>query len=284
MKKAEAISILATSVRPREAKDRARYDEAVKMAIEALKCSETPKSSERTAKTTQDAQDKDLDWTILSKSIIPNLVPDGVVAGIVQNQLHLEESIHRIKQLTGISIDDLLNLLAQGYELKAPSTQTDLLADVSKKVERTAETAQNTSSSCAHENDVIFRKAAIDAVRKNTFRLSFAEEQNCAGHVAWSAEAVYSDVMEGALFELPSAQPEQKTDEWIPISKETNPTKSGWYLVTVHEDVTNDNERFTGMAEFNATNGMWYDIDEPTDMYLRWMPLPAPYRGGEKET
>ena len=37
MKKAEAISILATSVRPREAKDRARYDKAVKMAIEALK-------------------------------------------------------------------------------------------------------------------------------------------------------------------------------------------------------------------------------------------------------
>ena len=79
----------------------------------------------------------------------------------------------------------------------------------------------------------------------------------------------------------PSAQPEQKKDEWIPISKETNPTKSGWYLVTVHEDATNDNERFTGMAEFNAINGMWYDIGEPTDMYLRWMPLPAPYRGGE---
>ena len=52
-------------------------------------------------------------------------------------------------------------------------------------------------------------------------------------------------------------------------------------FVTVHEDATNDNERFTGMAEFNAINGMWYDIDEPTDMYLRWMPLPAPYRGGE---
>lgn len=60
MKKAEAISILATSVRPREPKDRARYDEAVKMAIEALKCSETPKSSERTAETAQNAQDEDL--------------------------------------------------------------------------------------------------------------------------------------------------------------------------------------------------------------------------------
>lgn len=53
MKKAEAISILATSIRPREAKDRARYDEAVKMVIEALKCSETPKSSERTSETAQ---------------------------------------------------------------------------------------------------------------------------------------------------------------------------------------------------------------------------------------
>lgn len=36
MKKDEAISILATSSRPREPKDRARYDEAVKMAIDAL--------------------------------------------------------------------------------------------------------------------------------------------------------------------------------------------------------------------------------------------------------
>lgn len=53
MKKTEAISILATSIRPREPKDRARYDEAVKMAIEALKCSETPKSSERAVEATQ---------------------------------------------------------------------------------------------------------------------------------------------------------------------------------------------------------------------------------------
>jgi len=36
MKKNEAISILATSARPREPKNRKRYDEAVKMAIEAL--------------------------------------------------------------------------------------------------------------------------------------------------------------------------------------------------------------------------------------------------------
>lgn len=71
-------------------------------------------------------------------------------------------------------------------------------------------------------SDLIDREAAIDAVRKNTFRLTFAEEQNCEGHVAWSAEAVYSDVMEGALLELPSAQPklEQNThSEWAESDK-----------------------------------------------------------------
>ena len=97
--------------------------------------------------------------------------------------------------------------------------------------------------------DLISRQAAIDALTHE-----------------W--DGMVTSVFD-VIKSLPSAQPEQKTDEWIPISKETNPTKSGWYLVTV-------------MAEFYATDGMWYDIDEPTDMYLRWMPLPEPYRGGEE--
>ena len=59
--------------------------------------------------------------------------------------------------------------------------------------------------------DAISRQAAIDAVKKNTFRLTFAEEQGCEGHVAWSAEAVYSDVIEGALLELPPVNPQPKT-------------------------------------------------------------------------
>lgn len=62
-------------------------------------------------------------------------------------------------------------------------------------------------------NDCISRQAAIDAVKKNTFRLTFAEEQNCEGHLAWSANAVYSDVIEGALLELPSTQSEKRTEE-----------------------------------------------------------------------
>lgn len=63
---------------------------------------------------------------------------------------------------------------------------------------------------------IIYLDDAIDAVKRNTFRLTFAEEQNCEGHVAWSAEAVYSDVMEGELLELPSAQPE----DWMEQNKD----------------------------------------------------------------
>ena len=116
-------------------------------------------------------------------------------------------------------------------------------------------------------DDLISRQAAIDAVNRALDRETLLNR-------------LVRKVVVDAIRIVPPAQPEQR---WIPISKETKPTKSGWYLVTAHEDATNDNERFTGMAEFNATNGMWYDIDEPTDMYLRWMPLPAPYRGGGTE-
>ena len=74
-------------------------------------------------------------------------------------------------------------------------------------------------------DDLISRQAAIDAVKKNTFRLTFAEEQNCEGHVAWSANAVYSDVMQGALLELPSAQPER-----ICVNCGRTANNGGWYV------------------------------------------------------
>ena len=70
---------------------------------------------------------------------------------------------------------------------------------------------------------MISRQAAIDALKRNTFRLTFAEEQNCEGHVAWSAKAVYSEVMEGVLLDLPSAQPERKKGKWIKVSGYATP-------------------------------------------------------------
>ena len=140
-------------------------------------------------------------------------------------------------------------------------------------------------------DDLISRQDAIDAVKKNTFRLTFAEEQNCEGHVAWSANAVYSDVMQGALLELPSAQPEQR---WIPfktrpLTKEEKEEHPEWdgildcklpddgqrILVSVsvrgHESVQYD--------EFYTDDGSYLDSGyEIGTEATAWMPLPEPYR------
>lgn len=80
----------------------------------------------------------------------------------------------------------------------------DLIDSVESDKQK-AESAQNVPN-----GDHISRQAAIDAVKRNTFRLTFSQERNCEGHVAWSAEAVYSDVMEDELLDLPSAQPDEK--------------------------------------------------------------------------
>ena len=118
-------------------------------------------------------------------------------------------------------------------------------------------------------SDTISRQAAIDAVKKNTFRLTFAEEQNCEGHVAWSAEAVYSDVMEGALLDLPSAQPEQR---WIPCS----------------ERLPEANERCLCTYEFNEGTCVDFGLYTKRGWFVSgvtaWMPLPEPWRGEEKWT
>lgn len=74
-------------------------------------------------------------------------------------------------------------------------------------------------------DDLISRQAAIEAIKKNTFRLTVAEEQNAEGHVAWNAYVVYSDVAEGSLLELPSVQPEQRT--CVNCGRTVN--NGGWY-------------------------------------------------------
>lgn len=66
-------------------------------------------------------------------------------------------------------------------------------------------------------NDLISRQQAIDAVKKNTFRLKFVEEQNYESSLAWSTKAVYSELMEEALSDLPSVQPDTTIHGHIPV-------------------------------------------------------------------
>jgi len=116
-----------------------------------------------------------------------------------------------------------------------------------KRTEERAET---------HACDLIDRQAAIDAVKKNTFRLTFAEEQNCEGHVAWSANAVYSDVIEGALLELPSVLPEPSeiTDEQAILHLQS----TGWmqnhdreiYESGLKERLADDSESYDSLIPY----------------------------------
>ena len=96
-------------------------------------------------------------------------------------------------------------ILSQPPEPRYPAYFADLLSEADAPETNIGRCSEILNGS---GKDTIYRQDAIDVVKRNTFRLTFAEEQNCEGHVAWSAEAVYSDVMEGALLELPSAQSE----------------------------------------------------------------------------
>ena len=86
----------------------------------------------------------------------------------------------------------------------------DHIADSDKKAERTAETAQNTSS-CAHENDVISRKAAIDALARMMPRSYTPDGSHPADEEIFRAQEIFADCIE-ALEILPSAQPK---GHWI---------------------------------------------------------------------
>lgn len=129
--------------------------------------------------------------------------------------------------------------------------------------------------------DLIERQAAIDAVRENTFRLTFAEEQNCEGHVAWSAEAVYSDVIEGALLELPPAQPEQR---WIPCSERLPFAEFGEsdnVLTTCgYRDVKDTSARWIRLLYFNGGNWCYPTGETYEQKVYAWMPLPDPAKLG----
>ena len=68
-------------------------------------------------------------------------------------------------------------------------------------------------------------------------------------------------------------------NQWIPVT-ESLPERSGWYLVS-------DNSG-TWFGHYDATDGRWYGVSGmllATKLTMAgidaWMPLPAPYQGGE---
>ena len=105
---------------------------------------------------------------------------------------------------------------------------------------RTGKSAQNVPN-----DDLIFRKAAIDAVDATW----------------WNARGIRKTIQE-----LPSAQ------QWIPCS-ERLPEESGDYLITVAH---HSGELLVEVDQFDNENGSWWHY---MDDVIAWMPLPESYKG-----
>ena len=102
-------------------------------------------------------------------------------------------------------------------------------------------------------------------------------------------------LIDNAISELPSAQPEQR---WIPCS-ERLPEERDWYLGIFKEPDTGWINPipficdYVGSETKATTKEYWIlrgftDSDERTDYYFNlecvaWMPLPEPYKGGEQD-
>ena len=124
-------------------------------------------------------------------------------------------------------------------------------------------------------SDTISRQAAIDALVGITMfktkhelmqrvNASVQDEQGWLGAVAECLDEIE---------DLPSAQPEQR---WIPCS-ERLPKIRQWVLCQCRAGII-DVLRLTD-------DGCWYRKSNEIYMsgfVLAWMPLPEPYRGGEK--
>ena len=147
---------------------------------------------------------------------------------------------------------------------KIPAVQPDHNADVSKKV----------FISCAHENnDVIFRKMAIEAIEKAKMA------QTPDGEIF---VAKYNAEMNIQL--LPSAQPEP---HWIPCS-ERLPENDNEVLITVWDAEDDYVEVYKGFYQGHEWWTQWCHgcskiKDEPcgANIVTAWMPLPEPWKEGE---
>ena len=110
-----------------------------------------------------------------------------------------------------LSRDDYKTMME--YIDEIPAVQPDHTADVSKKV----------SISCAHENDLIYREAAIEALARMMPRSYTPDGSHPADEEIFRAQEIFADCIE-ALEILPSAQSERTC---VNCGRTAN--NGGWY-------------------------------------------------------
>ena len=125
--------------------------------------------------------------------------------------------------------------------------------------------------------DTISRQAAIDALdvlcQEHRYKIPGKRETYSQYNEAWQ-DAL--DRAEGAIFNLPSAQPEQ---QWIPCS-EGPPKESGTYTVTAYDGATNrvtyaKYQKRLKRWELTGARAYW--------RVLAWCPPPEPYKEDDNE-
>ena len=159
-------------------------------------------------------------------------------------------------------------------------------SETPKSSERAAETAQD-----VQDGDLIFRKAAIEALARMMPRSYTPDGSHPADEEIFRAQEVFADCIE-ALEILPSAQPEPY---WIPCSKRM-PEEREWigtktFGTTISDEVyvtfeSPKGERFTKHLSFQNGKVSSFTQREIDVFYkgavpIAWMPLPEPYRGGD---
>lgn len=69
-------------------------------------------------------------------------------------------------------------------------------------------------------------------------------------------------------------------DGWIPV-EERLPEVDGFYIATMDGEIVDQEEPFTGLAEFEKRK--WIDDEDDYRCVIAWRPLPEPYRPERSE-
>ena len=200
-------------------------------------------------------------------------------------------SIDIIPDFVGYQIDWLMSHNDLEFEPVIEDTIVQMLKDTGKSFidEQAVETSQfdhiaesdrMVSISCAHENDLVSRKAAIEALARMMPRSYTPDGSHPADEEIFRAQEIFADCIE-ALEILPSAQPEKR---WIPCSKRM-PNNYDYQLLTEEVHYTTGKiVRGVLIAYYDDEDDVWMSAEESPEAIsypIAWQPLPEAYRGGD---
>jgi hypothetical protein len=119
-------------------------------------------------------------------------------------------------------------------------------------------------------DDLISRQQAIDAIdvlrQEHRYKIPGKGETYSQYNEAWQDSL---DRAEGAIFNLPPAQPEP---HWIPVS-ERLPSDGTWNIFTDGKNISVERYKADAIDHF-FPNGRWFQFEDA----IAWMSLPEAYK------